>query len=120
MYLIISHGRNCVYGWTTSGKKKLEQTRREKDVMTSFFLASNFPYLKVIETWDKNLIRKFPYNIDNGPCMGKFFPDMIFRIIYKKGAICFSKIYINMDSIYVREANILLGDYEYGRSVWYN
>ena len=120
MYLIISHGRNCVYGWTTSGKKKLEQTVRQENAMTRLEQVSFFPYLKAIKTWDRNIISKFPYFIDDGPSMGKFFPGMIFRIIYKNGDMQFSKIYVNMDSVYVREANILLGSYEYGWSVLYN
>ena len=88
--------------------------------MTSIRQVPSFSYIKAIETWDKNVILKFPYEIDNGPCNGKFFPGMIFRIIYKNGDMQFSKIYVNMDSVYVREANIMLGDYEYGGFVTWN
>ena len=43
LYLIISQGRNYVYGWTSSGKKKLEQTKRSEELMTSLGQASQFP-----------------------------------------------------------------------------
>ena len=113
MYLIISHGRNYVYGWTSSGKKKLVQTIRDKNIMSTIGKVADFPYIKAIETWNKNIIRKFPYDFDFGPSRGKFFPDMIFRVIYNKNRMKISKIYINMDSIYARsEYYILLGSYE--------
>ena len=117
MYLIISHGRNYVYGWTSSGKKKLVQTIRDKRIMSTIGKVAEFPYIKAIETWNKNIIRKFPYALDNGPSDGKFFPDMIFRVIYKKNRMNISKIYINMDSIYAHSKYYnLLGAYEI--SIW--
>ena len=85
--------------------------------MSTIGQVSDFPYIKTIETWNKNLIRKFPYSLDNGPSGGKFFPDMIFRVIYKKNRMKISRIYVNMDSIYAHSIYYDgIGDYE--TNIW--
>ena len=113
LYLIISQGRNYVYGWTSSGKKKLEQTKRSEELMTSLGQASQFPYIETVETWDKNKICRFKYDLDYGPSYGKFFPDMIFRVVYRNHKMNISSIYVNMDSIYAHSRYFnALGDYE--------
>ena len=117
MYLIISHGRNYVYGWTSSGKKKLVQTpMRLPELMNTAERVSKYPYIKVIEKWDVKAIKNYEYDLDNGPSHGKFFPDMLFRVVYNKNRMSINRIYVNMDSIYLDRGYFeLLGIYEIHR-----
>lgn len=101
LYLVISYFNQYTYGWTTSGKKRLEQIRPSFKGWYSVEHVSKFKYLEAIERWDRNDIKKFEYYIYPTVYSDFFIPEFIYRIIYTNGIIKYDSIFVNVDSIYI-------------------